>query len=453
MSTDRLEAHPQPHRRRVGPAAGAAPRGEPDRRSGRVQGAVKRSAWSIAPAAPRHSGPGRGGSAARRRRPRSTRRGAGDPSAGGRSRPIRRSTAGRRRAGGRRRARSRCRSRGRRRSRDDRRSTRPALDRHVRRHRIRPPVGLAGVRESHRDLARPVRRRPRTGSRSARRRTPCRSPGGRGRRARSRRRSAPSSWPPAGGRRAGSTALSAGNTGHPPTSASAGRRCRGGRGAARSADAARGQDGSAATGSRAGDEAAGRAFSTMRGRPRPHGDCCALAGEIHHARCECRRVANLRRRPAGPPARPAARDGSGDDEHPAGQHRENGLGDLADVVAVDLQRQRPLVGGADAQRGQAGKPRTWRWPTRRARLDSARQVIVGMSIGLARLQHDARQVAAVERRRPRPCAPADRRSTCRARRSGRSRSRRRPARRRGRPRGAAGGSCSGDENVCVAVQA
>ena len=35
--------------------------------------------------------------------------------------------------------------------------------------------------------------------------------------------------------------------------------------------------------------------------------------------------------------------GSGDDGEPAGDHAERGLVDVAEVVAVDLERQRPLV--------------------------------------------------------------------------------------------------------------
>ena len=35
---------------------------------------------------------------------------------------------------------------------------------------------------------------------------------------------------------------------------------------------------------------------------------------------------------------------SGDDEHPARLHREVGLGDGPDVVAVDLERQGALIG-------------------------------------------------------------------------------------------------------------
>ena len=66
-------------------------------------------------------------------------------------------------------------------------------------------------------------------------------------------------------------------------------------------------------------------------------------------------------------------------------HDEHASLDLADVVAVDLQRQRPLVERADAKPGQAGeRVHSAMAGDPRAR-DRARQVIVGISIGLARL--------------------------------------------------------------------
>ena len=41
--------------------------------------------------------------------------------------------------------------------------------------------------------------------------------------------------------------------------------------------------------------------------------------------------------------------GSGDDGEPAGDHAERGLVDVAEVVAVDLERQRPLVARFDEE--------------------------------------------------------------------------------------------------------
>ena len=73
----RLQPHAQPHRRqrRVGRVAGGVARGVDVARC-RVRGAVKRRAWSMPPRArPRRSGPGRAGSAGRRRRRWSSRPG------------------------------------------------------------------------------------------------------------------------------------------------------------------------------------------------------------------------------------------------------------------------------------------------------------------------------------------------------------------------------------------
>ena len=72
-----------------------------------MRATVKRSAWSIRRASPRRSGRGRGGSAARPRRPRSSPRAGGGSCAGSRSRRSPR--ASRRPAGGARRARRACR--------------------------------------------------------------------------------------------------------------------------------------------------------------------------------------------------------------------------------------------------------------------------------------------------------------------------------------------------------
>ena len=74
-----------------------------------------------------------------------------------------------------------------------------------------------------------------------------------------------------------------------------------------------------------------------------------------------------------PGAGAAVGSSSGDDGQRVGQDRVARLGDLAEVVAVDLQRQRAPVGAAHGQLAQVGGGRvTWRWPvTLRARRERA----------------------------------------------------------------------------------
>ena len=100
---------------------------------------------------------------------------------------------------------------------------------------------------------------------------------------------------------------------------------------------------------------------------------------------------------------PAARR-SADHVQRAGQDRVARLVDLAEEVAVDLQRQRPPVGAAHRHLAAAARSGlTWRWSATRARREKARQAIDGIDSSVRAAQHDARERARAQRA---PSAPS-----------------------------------------------